>query len=479
MFFRLKRNYLLRGWKGMSWALVHRPDNRVEALTQEMFQVLLLCDGQTQLPGGLLDEPMEESFRQCEAKGWLEACDKPSPLEPDQIYRYYPNRYVMKVFWSITGRCNFRCRHCYMDAPDGALGELSTAEALNLIDQMAECGVLQVDLTGGEPLVRRDFWQLVDQILSHRMVIGKIYTNGWLLDEKVLDELDRRGMRPGISISFDGTGGWHDWMRGVPGAEQAALEAFRLCVRRGFRVYAAMCVHRGNLEVLPRTIQTLGSIGAAGIKISNINQTKLWRSHSEGNALTQQEYMEAMIPYIDWYYRAGQPIRNMELSGIALMQRDRPPQLRFLRLDGTENCLNAYLCGEVRWSCYITPEGRLLPCMPMTDSPEQRRFPKVQDIGLRQGLSGSFYMKFVTNRVKDLLDVNAECAACEYRCRCGGGCRASALSGGNHDLMGCDRKMCLFWKNGYAERIRQAAEDARAKYGVQERCPADGTKNKR
>lgn len=466
MIYRLKPHYALRGWQGMAWVLVHRPDNQVEPLPQEKFQVLMLCDGQTELPGSLMDETLEQALHQCETAGWVEPCSEPCPLEPDQIYRYYPNRYVEKAFWSITGRCNFRCRHCYMDAPDAMLGELSTAEAFDLIDQMADCGVLRVDITGGEPLVRKDFWQLADRILSHKMTIRKLYTNGWMVDEAFLDQWDRRGIRPVLTISFDGTGGWHDWMRGVPGAEQAALRAFRLCARRGFRVYAAMCVHRDSLKVLPQTIHTLAEMGVRGIKVSSINQTTLWQRSSEGKALTQKEYMDAMIAFIDWYYKEGQPIQTLDLSGIALLQRGQLPQPSFHGSEKTGSDLNRYLCNAVRWSCYITPEGRLLPCMPMTDSPEQARFPKIQDIGLQKGLSDSYYMQFATNRVKDLLAVNQECAACEYRFKCCGGCRASALTGPDHALMGCDRTMCTFWKNGYDQKILEAIRQAEETYGV-------------
>ena len=90
----------------------------------------------------------------------------------------------------------------------------------------------------------------------------------------------------------------------------------------------------------------------------------------------------------------------------------------------------------------------------------------VQDIGLKQGLTDSFYMQFVDGRVKNLLEANAECNACAYRYKCGGGCRANALIEGDQKLMGCDRNMCMLWKEGYVERIRKAADDAIAKYGV-------------
>ena len=188
--------------------------------------------------------------------------------------------------------------------------------------------------------------------------------------------------------------------------------------------------------------------------------------------MTQQEYMDAMIPYITWYYEAGRPIEDLEFGGIARLLKNAPGELSARYYDGTEACMDCYLCGATRKSCYITPEGCLLPCMPMTASPEQSKFPRVQDIGLQKGLSDSYYMQFVNGRVKDLFAANQECAGCSYRYKCGGGCRAAALTGADHDLMGCDRDMCMFWKNHYDERILQTIREAEAKYPLP-KCEVD------
>ena len=471
MFYKLKSNYLLRGWEGNAWILIQRPQNHSWRLTAEQFQALMLCDGETELSNDWLDESIRQELKQLTEDGLIEVSSSASPLHPEQYYKYYHNRYVERVFWSVTGRCNFRCRHCYMDAPDAALGELSTEEAFDLIDQMAECGVQNVDITGGEPFVRKDFWQLVDRILSHKMVINQVYTNGWLLDDSILDKFESRGLKPEFSISFDGVG-WHDWMRGVPGAEEAALRAFDLCKKRGFYATASVCIHRGNVSSLPQTIEALRTVGVREVKTAHVDMTDLWRCHSEGNAMTQQEYMDAMIPYITWYYEAGRPIEDLEFGGIARLRKDAPGELSARCYDGTEACMDCYLCGATRKSCYITPEGRLLPCMPMTSSPEQSKFPRVQDIGLQKGLSDSYYMQFVNGRVKDLFAANQECAGCSYRYKCGGGCRAAALTGADHDLMGCDRDMCMFWKNHYDERILQTIREAEAKYPLP-KCEVD------
>lgn len=307
MFYKLANDYILRGWEKMSWILIKRPENTMKQLSQKEFQTLLLCDGNTNISDELLDSEMFEILSECEKEGIIENYTEPRALNEDQYYKFYHNRGVRCVFWSITGRCNYRCRHCFMDAPDGTLGELSTAEALNLIDQMAECGVLRVDITGGEPFVRKDFWQLVDHILSYRMTIGMIYTNGWLLNNEVLDEFEHRNLKPQFSISFDGVG-WHDWMRGINGAEKAALNALQICHNRNFPIDVEMCVHRGNLNTLNQTISILRSVGVDALKIGDVSPSELWCKHSEGNDLGLKEYIEAMIQYIPKFYEMGCPI---------------------------------------------------------------------------------------------------------------------------------------------------------------------------
>lgn len=182
------------------------------------------------------------------------------------------------------------------------------------------------------------------------------------------------------------------------------------------------------------------------------------------------EYMEAMLNYLPYYYQDGMPM-DLILGNLVRMNRGKPSyETTSEKYDGTENCLNCHLCGVVRYSCYITPEGRLLPCMPMTACKEQEQFARVQEIGLRKGLSDSYYMQFVDKRIKDLLAVNEECATCPYKYKCGGGCRATALEQ-TGNLLGPDPEKCFLFKNGYVEKIHQVADAAIAKY-----CSKEGDK---
>lgn len=466
MIYKLRKDYVLRGWDKVAWVLVRRPENIYKVLNREQFQALLLCDGRTEIEATYLSDEMIEVLKRLEEEAIIEVCDKGAVVDDDQYYQYYSNRFVRSIFWSITGRCNYRCRHCYMDAPECALGEISHEQAIDLIDQMAECGVLQVSLTGGEPFVRKDFWPLVDRILFHKMTIRQIYTNSWLLTEDVLDEFEKRNLKPEFSISFDGVG-WHDWMRGISGAEEATIRALRLCARKGFLTNVEMCIHKGNQETLRETIRLLSDMGVSLLKVGNILPTDLWKQNSEGNAMDIREYTEAMMRYIPFFFQDGMPMDVMLSGVVELRKRSIKYNILPVKFDGKEECIDCHLCGAARYAGYITPEGRLLPCMPMTACKEQKLFPLVQNIGLKKGLSDSFYMDIVDSRIRDLLAANSKCAACEYKYQCGGGCRAIALEQ-TGDLMGCDGSKCTLWNEGYVDRIRKVTEDAIARY-----CPEE------
>ena len=465
MYYRLNSGYILRGFQKATGVMIQRSKNLIQILKPQQFNVLMLSDGVTPVDVTLLTGKEKAELQKLQQNNVITAMQEPAPLDEDQLYRYYDNRIIKSVFWSVTGRCNFRCRHCYMDAPTGMLGEMGHEEAMHFIDEMAECGVLKVDITGGEPFIRKDFWELIDRMLEHRITIGQVYTNGWLLNDQILDEFERRGLKPEFSISFDGLG-WHDWMRGVPGAEKRALEALALLKKRGFISTVEMCIHKGNVSSIRATALRLAELGISSLRIGTVASSDLWKKNSQGYDMTNREYTEALIDYIPRFFEDGMPC-NLLLGGIVRLKKDSTdyqviPETR----ECTEQeCENRYLCGSVRMNCYVTPEGRLLPCMPMTSCEEQNQFPLVQEIGLKKGLSDSFYMQFVNSRVKDFLAANEECNACPHKLQCRGGCRATALME-THDLWGKDSMQCMLWQNNYPARIREVADAAIAKY-----CP--------
>ncbi len=121
-----------------------------------------------------------------------------------------------RVVWEITWRCDLRCAHCLVDAGLGRPDELSTAEGLDLIDQLAGIGSRILTLTGGEPLIRADWPVLAAHAVARGLEL-RLSTNGHLLDDAVLDQLVGIGCE-GVVVSVDGPSEIHDTLRRGPGS---------------------------------------------------------------------------------------------------------------------------------------------------------------------------------------------------------------------------------------------------------------------
>ena len=118
------------------------------------------------------------------------------------------------------------------------------------------------------------------------------------------------------------------------------------------------------------------------------------------------------------------------------------------------------VCQHARLIMYISPEGRLLPCMSLSASDIQQEFPNILEKGLLSCLDDSYYMDFISTRASKVFEHNSECSDCEYKVYCQGGCRAGGLEySGNSDVMYRDESCCKLFKDGYAARIIKLMHD--------------------
>ncbi len=164
--------------------------------------------------------------------GVLEASDDPmAPLEEYQEYKVFDSGFIQVAEWGITGRCNLKCRHCLVNSPDYHDKDLSLDECLRIVEQLHDCGLRRIELTGGEPFMRKDWAEIVKALSDKEIVITDIFTNGLFLTDKVLDVFKGCGQRPRFQISYDGYG-HHDWLRQFPGAQEGAERAIELLASR-------------------------------------------------------------------------------------------------------------------------------------------------------------------------------------------------------------------------------------------------------
>lgn len=154
------------------------------------------------------------------------------------------------VVWSVTRSCNLKCMHCYANSENKKYdGELSTEQALGLIDQMAEMKVPVILFSGGEPLVRPDIFELAEYAISKGIRVT-FSTNGTLIDEEKARRIKEMGVGY-VGISLDGIGSVHDYFRNKEGAFDAAIRGVRNCMAQGQKVGLRFTMNRHNIAQLP------------------------------------------------------------------------------------------------------------------------------------------------------------------------------------------------------------------------------------
>jgi len=163
-------------------------------------------------------------------------------LEPESanlyaqiVTRTQKQHRLFSVHWELTYRCNERCTHCYLDvlAPSAeAPGELNTQECFRVVDELAALGVLNLTFSGGEILVRRDFFEIAEYAHSKRFLL-RLFTNGTLVRPAVADRI--AALHPyAVEISLYGVDAeTHEDVTRLPRSFELSLRALRLLHERG------------------------------------------------------------------------------------------------------------------------------------------------------------------------------------------------------------------------------------------------------
>lgn len=447
----LAPGYAFRGWKLLPYAVQYLFAPQTEFFTKEQWQLFSACDGQTGIDWDELNDTQKAFYEKWEKGGFIRRCSPDDRLLPWQEYRFYPARFKERVHWSITGRCNYKCRHCFMSAPHGAQGEPSWEQLMTMLDAFERCGVRNLELTGGEPMFRKDFWELVDEIHARGLAICTLYSNGLLITDAFLDKLEERRMCPAIQFSFDGVG-HHDWMRGVPGAEKIVLDALERCRDRGFPTSVSMVVCRESIGSLRESVNLMASLGVRSMKVGNALPAGEWLNEPE-HFLSQAELYEHFLEYIPHYFEDGKPL-TLGLEGFFNYDVGTQELSAFNEKNIPEDKFGkATMCSHVRRGMYVSPKGNVLPCMSMVGGPIEDQFPNMLETPLEDILDKqSAYMDITSFRISDFMKHNPECMTCAYRTACCGGCRALAVQDHPTDYLSKDLYICAYFKDGWMEK---------------------------
>jgi len=175
------------------------------------------------------------------------------------------DRAPQRVYWELTRACDLACRHCRAEAiPQRDPGELTTAEGRRLLEALREFGDPgpRVVLTGGDPLKRPDFWELLEHGVGLGLGVSVAPSGTPALTPDAVRQLKRDGAEA-MSLSFDGSDpGRHDGFRGVPGCFARTVEAAEAAVDAGIALQVNTLVSAETAADLPAIADLVGRLGA-------------------------------------------------------------------------------------------------------------------------------------------------------------------------------------------------------------------------
>jgi heme d1 biosynthesis radical SAM protein NirJ len=160
------------------------------------------------------------------------------------------------VIWNLIRRCNLTCKHCYSISADIDFpNELTTPEIFTVMDDLKQFRVPALILSGGEPLLRPDIFDIAARAKALGFYIG-LSSNGTLIDESNIDAIAAAGFDY-VGVSLDGIGTTHDKFRRKEGAFDASMRGIRLCHERGIKVGLRFTMTQDNNRELPQMLDLL------------------------------------------------------------------------------------------------------------------------------------------------------------------------------------------------------------------------------
>jgi radical SAM protein with 4Fe4S-binding SPASM domain len=322
----------------------------------------------------------------------------------------------LSILWEVTHACNLGCRHCLSACGQPHPAELTTAEALGLIDEMARLRVFTVTLGGGEPLVRPDLWALLERITEHGMC-ARLSTNGYAVTEDTVRRLEGLNLFA-VQVSVDGLGETHDWLRRRPGSFERAIDALRLFGEAGCYTMMTVAASAANLAEVPALLALAAEIRVTAFKVAPHVPLGRARQNRQQLALTRAQ--------IRWLAEEVAEQAGRLNGKMALQTEGLFPWLLEPEPDGGPAVVPIGPgCSAGTSQLVVSYDGRVIPC------PYMRRMVVGQ---VRQTELGRIWREgrgLDALRRLDLGEIRGPCRTCGHLGRsCTGGCRGAALAAG-------------------------------------------------
>jgi radical SAM protein with 4Fe4S-binding SPASM domain len=308
------------------------------------------------------------------------------------------------ISWNLTKQCNLRCPHCYLEAGRKAENELTTAECLGLLDEMKSLGTEMVILTGGEPLLRKDIYDIAQAASGYGfwVVMG---SNGVLITDKVAQKMVQCGVK-GVGISLDSLDPQkHNNFRGGPNAWEYSVRALDICRAHGLEVLVQTTVMAINYDEIPHLLAFAREKGAWSFNLYFLVQTGRGQAMNDLSAEQSEAMLSSLVDVQDHY-------RPM------LVRAKCAPHFKRIAYEKGQGGLESGGCMAGTQYCRITPEGDVTPCPYMTVVAGNIR---------QQSFTDIWHTSPVLQQLRDTSQLKGRCGRCEYNELCGG-CRCRAYA---------------------------------------------------
>jgi radical SAM protein with 4Fe4S-binding SPASM domain len=350
------------------------------------------------------------------------------------------------VVWDFTHNCNLSCKHCYSNSGATRETELTTEEALEVVDQLADAGVIALAFSGGEPLSRRDFFEVASHA-SKRGLYVSVATNGTLLTKKNVHKLKQVKINY-VEVSIDGaTAETHDSFRGVPSAFDKAVAGLKNCVEEDLCACIATTATKSNLAEMPEILDLAEEMGAERFTYFNFIPTGRGKEHYDQD-LSPEEREKLMLYLLDRMskgYKVTILTTAPQLARVALQCQGSGDEaimsmahMQTVKVSKKAVPLADFIggCGAGRLYCSLSPQGDVHPCVFLPINVGNLKKEKFRDVWLNSKLF---------NALRNRDNLKGVCGKCDYKYICGG-CRARAIAY-KKDVMASDIG-CILAKEG-------------------------------
>lgn len=214
------------------------------------------------------------------------------------------------VIWNLVRRCNLTCKHCYSISADKDFpSELTTDEVFTAMDDLKRFHVPVLILSGGEPLLRPDIYDIAQRAKEMGFYVG-LSTNGTLIDESNIEKIAAIGFDY-VGVSLDGIQDTHDRFRRMQGAFDASLHGIRLCRDKGIKVGIRFTLTQDNAHDLPALLQLLEDEALDKFYLSHLNYAGRGNKNRKDDVIHQTTRL-AMDLLFDTCWRYQQEGRHKE-----------------------------------------------------------------------------------------------------------------------------------------------------------------------